>query len=249
MKYLTDNFLPSENKRKKQKMKKKKLSKKKVNTKLLRELLQEVKYRKNNNNTQGFIDKHIDKHGSRPSRCDLGLFQDKRKFKKRIQKQKKAKSGWPQLTALGFNTYADYLKSKHWKKIKRKYRTSNFTQHCLICKNKMFILHHLHYDNIGAELLTDFIPLCKKHHKELHKYLKLKGMYISQTYEALRQLHNWTKKETVNRFSSFKQRKRLKRKRGGIRQNPKYRIHTEEQALSMIRTYCKERDKEKMIKK
>ena len=52
------------------------------------------------------------------------------------------------------------------------YKKSNLPQHCLVCENIKYELHHRSYDRIGAELLTDLVPLCRKHHNATHKLVK-----------------------------------------------------------------------------
>jgi uncharacterized protein YbaR (Trm112 family) len=58
--------------------------------------------------------------------------------------------------------YKNYLKSNHWKILKRKY-----LKKCFVCGEKAE-LHHRTYRNIGKEKARDLISLCRKHHYYTH---------------------------------------------------------------------------------
>lgn len=80
--------------------------------------------------------------------------------------------------------YKEYLKSEHWKKKQAEYRASSLPQECLICGNKKFEIHHRSYDRIGAELLSDFAPLCRTHHAKTHELVK-KGVPLWTAHEQV----------------------------------------------------------------
>lgn len=65
--------------------------------------------------------------------------------------------------------YRDYMKSAEWAEVRRRYRASKLPQHCLTCGSKELTLHHRTYKRLGAERLTDLVPLCWEHHQELHR--------------------------------------------------------------------------------
>lgn len=71
------------------------------------------------------------------------------------------------LRALGYADYADYLRSSHWKRLKLEYRASNLPQEC-VCGEADVHLHHLTYERIGAERLSDLTPLCGPCHSMVH---------------------------------------------------------------------------------
>ena len=78
------------------------------------------------------------------------------------------------LKALGFEDYAAYLKSDHWKQFKAEYY-KNHKKECFHCREKNNLnLHHLRYENLGSEFGNekDLIPLCRKCHKEVHRLNK-----------------------------------------------------------------------------
>lgn len=80
--------------------------------------------------------------------------------------------------------YKEYLKTDHWKKVQAEYRSSDLPQFCLICKNTKFELHHRTYDRIGAEFLSDLVPLCRTHHQKTHDLVK-QGAPLWSAHEQL----------------------------------------------------------------
>lgn len=65
--------------------------------------------------------------------------------------------------------YKNYLKSKHWMMKKKEY-SKEYERVCSCCGGKENLhLHHLTYDRIGNEPLTDLVYLCKECHTKLHK--------------------------------------------------------------------------------
>ena len=65
--------------------------------------------------------------------------------------------------------YAVYLESDAWRQFKQRYRESQMPQFCLACHAGNYGLHHINYDRLGFERLTDVVPLCWKCHKRLHE--------------------------------------------------------------------------------
>ena len=66
--------------------------------------------------------------------------------------------------------YAAYIRSSEWEQKKRKYRASRLPQGCVVCDCHQVDLHHRSYKRLGNEYLTDLIPLCRAHHRDLHAY-------------------------------------------------------------------------------
>jgi hypothetical protein len=68
-----------------------------------------------------------------------------------------------------FDRYSDYLKSRHWRAVKKRYR-SRHRYKCTRCRcAEALHLHHLRYSNIGNEPDEDLIYLCAKCHTKEHK--------------------------------------------------------------------------------
>lgn len=71
------------------------------------------------------------------------------------------------LLKLGYTNYAEYMRSPHWKAVKARYRASDLPQDC-ICGEQDVQLHHMTYERIGREELTDLTPLCARCHALVH---------------------------------------------------------------------------------
>lgn len=73
--------------------------------------------------------------------------------------------------------YQDYLKTEHWKKV-RKNKYKNKKRTCCICNSNIKLnVHHLNYDCIWKEEGNDLRILCESCHKLAHKlipYIKRK---------------------------------------------------------------------------
>ncbi len=78
---------------------------------------------------------------------------------------------YDRLSQLGFQTLEEYQCSELWLRTKRRYRSSDYPQRCLVCGACDFDLHHRTYARLGEEELFDLVPLCSMHHKQLHDLL------------------------------------------------------------------------------
>jgi hypothetical protein len=78
-------------------------------------------------------------------------------------------------------TYAEYLKTKHWRQIKRgfflwlKHRSEDKKLRCNRCSKKMtksnrkqFAVHHKNYESMGYESMKHLELLCKRCHEMEH---------------------------------------------------------------------------------
>lgn len=73
------------------------------------------------------------------------------------------------LTALGFSTYEEYLQSPHWKYLSELIY-EHYGQKCLCCGARVRLeIHHLTYERIGRERLSDLRVVCRFHHELIHK--------------------------------------------------------------------------------
>ena len=92
------------------------------------------------------------------------------------------------LEKLGCKTYSDYLKTEHWKTLKKAFISSDTPKHCSSCHTKKKLsIHHNIYKRLGQEASSDLTYLCRRCHYDLHK------RKIKRVLE---------KKETRNEFSS-----------------------------------------------
>jgi 5-methylcytosine-specific restriction endonuclease McrA len=72
-------------------------------------------------------------------------------------------------------TYQEYLRTRHWRLIKARYR-KRYKYACVECRSREngLQLHHLTYERIGRERDSDLIYLCHDCHVKEHKRLRLK---------------------------------------------------------------------------
>jgi len=89
------------------------------------------------------------------------------------------------LTFLGYTSYTAYLDGRHWTSFKATYAASDQPQHCLVCNNSAFQLHHTTYIRLGCEDVRDVMPLCFTHHTRLHEVLAKQKLPVEKSYEAL----------------------------------------------------------------
>lgn len=69
---------------------------------------------------------------------------------------------------MGFDNYDAYLQSAHWIDLRRAYQESDLPQRCM-CGSDEVQYHHRTYERLGAELLTDLMPLCGTCHRMVHE--------------------------------------------------------------------------------
>lgn len=67
----------------------------------------------------------------------------------------------------GYKSYREYLRSPHWLDTRRAYYASELPQRCM-CGEADIDLHHMTYERIGSEELTDLVPLCRRCHQMVH---------------------------------------------------------------------------------
>lgn len=64
--------------------------------------------------------------------------------------------------------YREYLNSNEWKKLKRKVIARDNGICCGCGEKRTLDVHHLTYDRVGNELMTDLISLCSVCHARVH---------------------------------------------------------------------------------
>lgn len=65
--------------------------------------------------------------------------------------------------------YERYLRSSHWRNLKRRYRASKYPQKCKCGATERLELHHRTYERLGCERLSDLHPLCPSCHELIHQ--------------------------------------------------------------------------------
>lgn len=76
--------------------------------------------------------------------------------------------------------YAEYLTSDHWIDFQKEYRKSSRPKACFVCEDEYATLHHVSYDNLGCEYLTDVVAICNTCHAEilaLHKQERASSLW------------------------------------------------------------------------
>lgn len=64
--------------------------------------------------------------------------------------------------------YHEYLQTEHWQ-VKRKEALARAGDKCQVCSStERLEVHHNSYDNLGGELRTDLVVLCRKCHELFH---------------------------------------------------------------------------------
>jgi len=70
--------------------------------------------------------------------------------------------------ALGYSCYDEYLRSEHWKKV-RKEVLSSAGNRCQRCGSPGRLqVHHKTYENIGQEHVNDLLAVCRECHERIH---------------------------------------------------------------------------------
>lgn len=94
------------------------------------------------------------------------------------------------LTELGYASYGDYLRSDCWQATRRLYFASQMPRECL-CGDVDVQLHHVTYERLGNENLTDLLPLCRTCHQMVHALeargeigLDLEGLVLDEERSA-----------------------------------------------------------------
>lgn len=72
------------------------------------------------------------------------------------------------LRELGYCDYPEYLRSAHWADKRREYQSSDLPQDCMCGATEGIQFHHLTYERIGREKLSDLTPVCPTCHAMLH---------------------------------------------------------------------------------
>jgi len=73
------------------------------------------------------------------------------------------------LKELGFTDYKHYLRSSAWAGVKARHR-QEYGERCGLCDvdEGLLPLHHMTYERVGRELLSDLVLLCGSCHQTVH---------------------------------------------------------------------------------
>ena len=109
-----------------------------------------------------------------------------------------------------YPAYSEYLRTEHWKNVKiamysKSLRDNGKALQCIIenCSKPHVVPHHMRYDRLGTEFEQyDIIPLCRHHHKEVHKYCMAITYDIKDLYTTTQDYVN--KKNKQNKLTDVK---------------------------------------------
>jgi len=83
-------------------------------------------------------------------------------------------------------SYRDYLKSDHWRKLKIKTKRRKKYKKCLFCSCTKVELHHTTYKWIYTKKeLIAIMPVCRKHHQEIHTFAVSQNMSVRLASNAI----------------------------------------------------------------
>ena len=109
----------------------------------------------------------------------------------RTQRQRELSRKVPSPLALDYYSgkisYTDYLKSEHWRGI-RKLKLEECGNACEVCGEDgvRLDIHHKNYETLGHESLDDLAALCPYCHKDVHDVISsLKGKDFKQKVHAI----------------------------------------------------------------
>jgi len=116
------------------------------------------------------------------------------------------------------DTYQDYLRTTHWsvmrKKIKAKYKGK-----CACCgftaKDEIMHVHHLTYERVGKERLTDLVLLCESCHKHVHAWMRtMRGDNLGKhAFEVVRKSFQMKPRNKPKQTTKKKSRKRRRKRK------------------------------------
>jgi hypothetical protein len=108
------------------------------------------------------------------------------------------------IRSLGYKDYDEYLHSSHWKDLRDRYRAAWPGCACVGCNHPRFTLHHVRYDRLGDEHLSDLLPLCEKCHRVLHKAHKANKIPVRDLEPALKIAFGWSPAEMAKRLDHYR---------------------------------------------
>lgn len=112
------------------------------------------------------------------------------------------------LHKLGYNSYADYLRSDRWKRI-RKTVLEKYDGRCRICESPANEVHHVLYTkgNLSGGNTNHLIPLCRKCHQKLEFELGEKNTPLEAQDKLSAKLRNKQYREAILQFGKHKGKK------------------------------------------
>lgn len=110
------------------------------------------------------------------------------KRKSKLGKKKWQSTLGQALRRAGYKSYAEYLRSDHWRDLRNRYYESKLSSRCYVCGSRGVDLHHKTYKRLGQEYLWDLVPLCRGHHQAAHDLCGSQGDRNADLWWAARRL-------------------------------------------------------------
>lgn len=86
---------------------------------------------------------------------------------------------------IGYDSYAKYLKSKHWQVQIESHRRGA----CFCCFGTDSLqLHHIDYERLGKELATDLVTVCDSCHQAIHGIVRSNRSGLASAHFTLREM-------------------------------------------------------------
>ena len=85
--------------------------------------------------------------------------------------------------AVGYESYDDYLKSRHWRSFSKLVRRREC--HCCCMREYGLTVHHVTYDRLGRERVDDVVTLCISCHSAVHDLVR-NGKSLSTAHTELK---------------------------------------------------------------
>ncbi|MCK9327351.1 MAG: HNH endonuclease [Bacteroidales bacterium] len=98
--------------------------------------------------------------------------------------------------------YAKYLQSRHWQAFRLK-ALKHYGKKCHLCGIKevpYFHVHHLTYERLGKEKLSDVVVLCEECHNEVHRTgFVIKPHLMKEEKKDFIERRDWSKRKPRGR--------------------------------------------------
>lgn len=106
------------------------------------------------------------------STAEATATRQKRSFRKRLRD-------------LGFETYDEYLRSPHWRAVRKAYWSGDQPKRCYCCGAAGKQLHHPDYACLGKETAANLVLVCDACHTELHRMVSEDRLPLSSAHKDL----------------------------------------------------------------
>jgi hypothetical protein len=103
----------------------------------------------------------------------------------------------------GYASYTAYVESPAWTDLRCRVIEAYGAERCLACGYPVVCLHHLTYDRLGCELLSDVVLLCARCHHGVHRRCKEYRIPLANICAAIGAIFRWSVEETEQRLVRY----------------------------------------------